>query len=308
MFRIDPDTVTESHSAQVRAWFDSIDTFLLDCDGVLWRAVDPVPGVAETIDVFRKNGKKVFFVTNNSTKSRDEYVSKLDATCNIKATKDEIISSAYAVSMYCKTESINKKVYVIGQQGLANELKETANVQVLGLEDNKKSFSFGEFSPDMIIDPDVQAVVAGFDNEFCYYKLLCAVTYLRYHPGCKFIATNRDKTYPDAKMLIPGGGTIISAIVAGAGREPDVVGGKPSQSLLDIIENASNGSFTRSRTCMVGDRLDTDILFGNNGKLASTLLVLTGVTSLRDAESLDERDPLRPTHVIASLGDLYKFL
>jgi ribonucleotide monophosphatase NagD (HAD superfamily) len=49
----------------------------------------------------------------------------------------------------------------------------------------------------------VQAVVAGFDGRFSYYKLATAVNYLRYG-GAAFVATNRDATFPDANMIIAG--------------------------------------------------------------------------------------------------------
>ena len=54
--------------------------------------------------------------------------------------------------------------------------------------------------------------------------------------------------------------------------EPEVVG-KPSQFVLDAI--AEQVGVDKSRICMVGDRLDTDILFGQHGGL-STMLVLSG--------------------------------
>ena len=65
---------------------------------------------------------------------------------------------------------------------------------------------------------------------------------------------------------------MAAPLVKMLGVEP-VALGKPSQAMMDAIE----GKFklNRSRTCMVGDRLNTDILFGQNGGLA-TLLVLTG--------------------------------
>lgn len=55
----------------------------------------------------------------------------------------------------------------------------------------------------------------------------------------------------------------------------------------------------RSRTLMVGDRLDTDIAFGKLGGL-KTLLVLTGVTRETDLE----KAKVNPDHVISSLPDL----
>ena len=42
------------------------------------------------------------------------------------------------------------------------------------------------------VDPDVGAVVVGFDRHINYYKIQYATVCLRELPGCKFIATNLD--------------------------------------------------------------------------------------------------------------------
>jgi phosphoglycolate/pyridoxal phosphate phosphatase family enzyme len=297
--------LTAGNLEALREWLAGVDTFLVDCDGVLWRATDGVDGVSHTVDALRAAGKRVYFVTNNSTKSRAAYVHKLQHTAGIHAAPEAIISSAYAAAVYCKAHGINKKVYMVGEGGLEEELRSVAGVDVLGPEDWGKAFEFGTFHPTDL-DPDVQAVVAGFDGKFCYYKLAKAAAYLRYVPGCRFVATNRDLTYPDKHIVTPGGGTLIACIEAGAGRAPDVVAGKPSAGLLEIVEEATG--LDRRRTCMVGDRLDTDILFGNAGGLGSSLLVMTGVTSEAELAALREGDAHRPTHVLDSFGDLHKLM
>ena len=53
---------------------DRYDNFLFDCDGVLWRAGAELPNAAAALSMLRRRGKRVFFVTNNSSKSRDECV------------------------------------------------------------------------------------------------------------------------------------------------------------------------------------------------------------------------------------------
>lgn len=116
------------------------------------------------------------------------------------------------------------------------------------------------------------------------------------------MATNRDLTFPDTHMLVPGSGMLVAAIEATCGRSPDVVAGKPSLAMLDILF-AAHG-LKREATAMVGDRLDTDILFGNEGKLASSVLVLTGVAKEADVAALPPGDKHTPTHIIPSLGDL----
>jgi ribonucleotide monophosphatase NagD (HAD superfamily) len=136
-----------------------------------------------------------------------------------------------------------------------------------------------------------------------YFKLERAASYLRYaSPRVAFIATNRDVAYPDAHQLCPGGGALVAALEVGSGRSPDVVAGKPSPHLIQLVRSATG--LDPTRTCMVGDRLDTDILFGNTGGFSSTLLVLTGVTSRKDVQNLAHNDQRMPTHIVETLGDL----
>lgn len=81
-------------------------------------------------------------------------------------------------------------------------------------------------------------------------------------------------------------------------REPTVVG-KPSDFMLDNI--AKSNGLRRDQICMVGDRLDTDIMFGKNGGLA-TMLVLSGVTTKE--ELLSESNTIRPDLFTGQLPDM----
>jgi 4-nitrophenyl phosphatase len=250
--------------------------------------------------VLRAHGKRVYFVSNNSTKSRTDYVEKLKTIAGIDCEPADVISSAFAAATWCKENNITKKIYCLGMSGLVSELREIG-LQVLGEEDFNKKFAFGTFSPSML-DAEVEAVVAGFDGNLSYSKIAIASSYLRYRPHVKFVATNRDASFPDSNMIIPGGGIVVGAVELGSGRKPDVVTGKPSLDMLDILSK-SHG-LDRTRTCMVGDRLDTDIVFGARGGLASRLLVLTGVSHESELETFSAGDPHIPTHIAASFGQL----
>jgi ribonucleotide monophosphatase NagD (HAD superfamily) len=59
----------------------------------------------------------------------------------------------------------------------------------------------------------------------------------------------------------------------------------------------------RNKTIMVGDKLSTDILWGNNGQL-STLLVMTGVTS--KSELFSKENQIIPSYYIDSFSSLSK--
>jgi ribonucleotide monophosphatase NagD (HAD superfamily) len=62
-------------------------------------------------------------------------------------------------------------------------------------------------------------------------------------------------------------------VLAGSTKREPIVVGKPAEFMLENI--ATQFGLQRSQICMVGDRLDTDILFGKNGGLA-TILCLSG--------------------------------
>lgn len=54
----------------------SLSTSIIIVLGVLWIDNNAIAGAAEAINHLRKLGKKIFYVTNNSTKIRSDFASK----------------------------------------------------------------------------------------------------------------------------------------------------------------------------------------------------------------------------------------
>jgi len=306
-----------------RAWFASLDTWLLDCDGVVWRGSEGVPGVAAAVAALRRAGKAVYYVSNNSTKTRGEYARKLAGVAGIApahAREEAVVTSAVAAAAWCAARGV-AAAYVIGSPALVTELAAAGVACVGGPADGgAPAFAFGDMTPQQL-DARVRAVVVGFDGGANYVKLARAASYLRYGgpaadgAGVAFVATNADLTFPDAAQLVPGGGVLVGAVAAAAGRQPDVVAGKPSLAMLDILAavpapaaGGGGGGLERARTVMVGDRLDTDILFGAQAGLGATLLVYTGVTQRGEVAALPAGDARTPSHELDSLGDLAQLL
>lgn len=100
-----------------------VEAFIFDCDGVIWRGDTLIPGVPETLDMLRKAGKKLIFVTNNSTKSRKGYQGKF-TNLGLTVAPEEIYSSSFAAAAYLEATNFpkDKKVYVVGEVGVQEEL------------------------------------------------------------------------------------------------------------------------------------------------------------------------------------------
>ncbi|CAM8929866.1 unnamed protein product [Rhodiola kirilowii] len=287
----------------VRNLFDSVDAFLFDCDGVIWKGDKLIDGVPETLEMLRSKGKKLVFVTNNSRKSRKQYAKKFQSL-GITVHEDEIFSSSFAAAMYLKVNDFppEKKVYVIGEEGILEELNLAGFTGLGGPEDGKKTV---ELKANQLFEHDksVGAVVVGLDQYINYYKLQYGTLCIRENPGCLFIATNRDAVgHMTDSQEWPGAGCMVAAVCGTTQREPIVVG-KPSTFMMQFLLEKFH--ISPSRMCMVGDRLDTDILFGQNAG-CRTLLVLSGCTDQSTLQ--DASNQIQPEYYTSQISELYKYL
>ncbi|XP_057962420.1 phosphoglycolate phosphatase 2 isoform X2 [Malania oleifera] len=290
-----------SHSA--RDLFDSVDAFLFDCDGVIWKGDKLIDGVAQTLEMLRSKGKRLVFVTNNSTKSRRQYAKKF-CSLGIVVSEDEIFSSSFAAAMYLKAIDFppEKKVYVIGQEGILEELQLAGFTGLGGPGDGEKTV---ELKPNCLFEHDksVGAVIVGLDKYINYYKIQYGTLCIRENPGCLFIATNRDAIgHMTDLQEWPGAGCMVAAICGSTQKEPIVVG-KPSTFMMDFLLQKFH--ISTSRMCMVGDRLDTDILFGQNAG-CKTLLVLSGVTT--ECTLKDPLNSIQPDYYAGKVSDIFELL
>uniref|UniRef100_A0A8C5QR37 Glycerol-3-phosphate phosphatase n=1 Tax=Leptobrachium leishanense TaxID=445787 RepID=A0A8C5QR37_9ANUR len=283
-----------------RRFLTSVDTVLFDCDGVLWRGDEAVTGAPELVNELKLKGKRVFYLTNNSTKTRDMYAEKL-RRLGFRAEPGEVFGTAYCTAVYLRdTARLQGKVYLIGGQALSRELEE-AGIPHLGSGPDPVTGGFKDWA-GVGKDPDVRAVVVGFDEHFNYMKLNRALQYLQ-DPACLFIATNTDTRLPlEGGRAVPGTGCLVRAVETTAHRQAQVIG-KPTPFLYNCV--VKECGLEPSRTVMVGDRLDTDIQMGSTCGIR-TLLTLTGFSSLEDAKSFQDSGSLSmvPDYYVDSVADL----
>eukprot|EP01125_Pyxidicula_operculata_P001226 TRINITY_DN11156_c0_g1_i1.p1 TRINITY_DN11156_c0_g1~~TRINITY_DN11156_c0_g1_i1.p1 ORF type:complete len:304 (-),score=50.40 TRINITY_DN11156_c0_g1_i1:24-935(-) len=293
------DAIQEITSENVNEFLDHVDTFLLDCDGVLWRGNTLIEGIPDVIEFLRRKNKRLIFVTNNSTKTRAQFTEKM-AQLGIRATEEEIFGSAYATAAYLKSINFTKSTYIIGQSSIGEEF-ENMGLAYRGINEHATTVPLDKLIGDNIIkfDPMIGAVVVGLDTQVNYTKLAFANFHLLNNPDCLFLATNTDPTLP-AEIVVPGAGSIVSMVECSSGRKAQVIG-KPSQIFMQLVSEMYH--LDKKRTCMVGDRLDTDIQFGIDGGLLNTLLVLTGSHQLSHLND-PKYSQSKPKFYIKSLSDL----
>lgn len=301
-------------SNSFRSVLHNIDTFIFDADGVLWLGEDAIPGSPSFIEYLLKNNKRIIVLTNNATKSRAVYAKKLSKLGYPEkvSNKQTIVNPAAVVADTLNRSGIkeqNKKVYLIGGQGVKDELTEL-DIEYFGdgpdPVENQESAKNAAFLYDIELEEDldqVGAVVVGYEKHFNYLKLMKAANYLQ-EEECLFVATNEDETCPgpNPNTVIPDAGPLVAAVKTAAGREPLVVG-KPNTPAFEYIQRRWNVDPTR--TMMIGDRTNTDVKFGKDHGLR-TMLVLSGCHQVADIqENVDnERMDMVPDFYAKNLGSL----
>lgn len=271
--------------------------------GVLWVYGKAIAGSADVMNNLKKLGKSIYFCTNNSTKTREELHVKGEEL-GYHITKDGIISTAHATAAYLKQRNFNKRVYVVGSEGITKEL-DKVGIEHTEVGPDVMPSTLGDFmAKHLTLEQNIGAVVVGFDEHFSFPKMTKAASYLS-DPNCLFIATNTDERFPMPTLVVPGSGSFVAAIQTCAERKPIVIG-KPNPAICEQL--IKNKKINPARTLMIGDRANTDVLLGYNCGF-QTLLVGSGIHQLSDVEqwksSEDPEDKkLIPDVYLPKLGDL----
>ena len=248
-----------------------IKALIIDLDGTVYHGKTLIEHADEALKVLSQR-YELHYLTNNSTRSRAEFAQKLE-TFGISCTKQQLITSGFAAARYLHEQYPRSRVYVIGEDGLKQELIER-NIT--------------------LCENDCDCVLVGLDKGFTYAKLRKALTLLL--NGAVFIATNTDPFLLTNDRIVPGAGSIVAAVATGSGKKPIVIG-KPSAFITELI--VKQVQVQPHEILVVGDNLQTDMLMGIKGGM-QTAFVLTGASKRSDIERLH----IRPDYVFESIVDL----
>lgn len=268
-----------------------------------------MPHARETLTRLRSAGWQVFFATNNSSASREDYVRRLERM-KLGGDVDHVVTSAYATAHYLeRLDPRPRDVYVVGADGLRSEIR------AVGISVRDRASTPGmRPPPEAALDGggDVGAmrrhlalvelpapadtVVVGLDLHLTYAALAEAQRSIL--AGARFIASNKDRAYPVEGRLLPGAGSLVAALEVATGQTAVCIG-KPEPFLF---EEAVRRAGVGGPVVVIGDAPEYDIVAAHRVG-ATGVLILTGLTG--EAAVGDASGLARPDHVIRSLDELF---
>ena len=143
---------------------------IFDLDGVVYLGDTAIPGAVESLNALAASGHALYYLTNNSTRSRRTYADKLTGL-GIATRPEQVMTSAYATALFLQEQgAAGKRAYVVGEVGLREELS------AIGMT----VFAEDDASP-------ADYVVAGLDRALTFAKLRTAHEQITRH-GAAFIA------------------------------------------------------------------------------------------------------------------------
>ncbi len=240
----------------------------LDMDGTIYMGMSLFSCTKPFLSGLKELGISYSFLTNNPSKSIDDYLHKL-SKLGIEATREEMYTTALATIDYIKTNLPQaRRLFLLGTPSMISEFE-------------KAGFVSTADDPDDVPD----AIVAAFDMTLSYDRLCRAAWWIS--QGVPYIATNPDRVCPtDQRVVLVDCGSICKCLEHATGRRPDITLGKPDPNMLSGILNRYG--LQPDQIAMVGDRIYTDIEMAHNAA-AMGVLVLSGETTLDVADKADKQ-------------------
>lgn len=225
--------------------------FLLDMDGTLYIDNNIFDGTKEFLNYINSIGGKYVFLSNNSSRGIDSYIEKMKKM-GITCTPNDFMTSTDVCIKELKKNYENEVVYVCGTKSFKKQL-EDSNIKI------REELS-----------DDITMLLLGYDTELTYKKLEdCCILLNR---NVKYMATHPDMVCPTSYGYAPDCGSLIEMLYTATEKRPIVVGKPKKEIALYAMEKFG---FTKDETCLIGDRIYTDILCGVNAGI-DTVFVLSG--------------------------------
>lgn len=266
----------------------------LDMDGTIYLGSRIFPFTIPFLEKMKATGIGISFLTNNPTRSVQDYLDKL-AKMGIEATEDGMYTTSLAAIDYIKEHHPQaRRLFLLGTPSMAEQFRKAG---------------YEECADDPGDVPDV--LVVAFDTTLTYSRL-CRAAYWA-SQGIPYVATNPDRVCPtDKPTVLVDCGSLQKCIEHATGRKPDIVLGKPDPTMLQGIMHRHG--LKPEEIAMVGDRIYTDTAMAHNAG-AVGVLVLSGETTMEtvkkvqaDAATNPEPEFYPPDLVVNNIAELGELL
>ncbi|MBQ8427254.1 MAG: HAD-IIA family hydrolase [Clostridia bacterium] len=251
--------------------------FLFDMDGTIYCENSLFDGVKELLNAIKKENGHYVFITNNASKSVNDYIKKIQ-NLGLEVDKDNFLTSVQAAVLHFEKHHNGARIYAQGTKSFIKELKDS------GLDVTEQ------------YDENADIILVGFDTEITAEKMRITSKMLTVKKDALYYATNPDWVCPVDFGYIPDCGSMCFGYEKATGRKPTFIG-KPQPAMINIAMDKFG--FSKEETLVIGDRLYTDIASGYNAGV-DTVLVLSGEATMKDYEESD----IKPTFVLNSVKDI----
>jgi len=252
------------------------DHVLLDLDGCVRIGREPTPRAREAVEALRNAGKRLAFVTNDSALTPEDLVRRL-WEMGMRASIEEIVTVGGAIQFTLADHPRWKSAFVIGPEAIWRHVQD-AGIRIVN-------------GSELATRADVVVVTGTRSLSFEDLKGATQAVLA----GAELLSGGRDRTFPMPDGPWPGTGALTAAIEWATQREAHVVG-KPDP----LIFHTALDRLGPGRALMIGDRLDSD-LAGAHAAGIDGAIVLTGVTSRREAQEAQDPAPVAIGDTLADL-------
>ena len=252
--------------------------FLFDMDGTIYMEGKLFKGVIELLEKIVQKGAKYVFITNNSSKSVKDYISRL-SNMGIPCDESNFYTSTQASCQLFNDRFNGKLIYAQGTESFLKELKENGINYTTKMEDG------------------IGAVLVAFDSELTGAKMRTTSEVLT-KCNVPYYATNPDWVCPVEFGYVPDCGSMCFGYEKATGKTPIYIG-KPNPMMVNLARDKFK--VTKEETVVIGDRIYTDIASGYNAEV-DTIMVLSGEATISDYQASD----IKPTYVLNDVSELLK--
>lgn len=246
----------------------------LDMDGTIYLGDLLIQGAREFLDALEEESIMHYFLTNNSSRSKEDYIRKLEKL-GIEAKKDDLILSTDGVINFLQQRNV-RQVYAVGTKSMKEMFRQA------GIETDS---------------PIPRYIILGFDTELDYKKIKTASLLMQ--KEVEMIATHCDLVCPTPEGPIPDVGSMLALFETATQKKVARVFGKPHPEMVEFILNKHN--VNPQEVIIIGDRIYTDMEMARQVG-CDFVLVLSGETRTGDVQNL--KNP--PALVVETIGRLVK--